>query len=221
MNTLRECAEAAVKASGADGWQITAGTAHAWAVTLYFNRDEKDVMRDVRSADGPGGSRGHSVVAAEVAAGARGDTEVSPANSSESPNSSPAVRSWKRWGYINDEDGNAGTAFLEFCHRKHSCPVTILEGHDAVERIEQEAYERGWNDREDELLVAADRIADDHRYAIDGVSPVVVDGWNRGDGDTWGVNLLSVRRSNDRDGLTPCRVHIYPGIGKDGKLVKE
>ncbi len=60
---------------------------------------------------------------------------------------SPARRMWKRW-----ECGGESYRLLEDAKcRSRSCgmPVheeTILRGHDAVEQIEREAYQRGLND---------------------------------------------------------------------------
>lgn len=221
MNTLRELAEAAVKASGADGWQITGGTAHAWAVTLYFNRDTKGVMSDVRIPHVPDGG-GPAVVVTQVAADARGDTEVAPAR-----------RMWKRW-----MDNLSERLFSD--NVPDSFPVTILPGHDAIERIEREAYERGFRDGDKTGYEEGRRhgmitvVEAGPCCAIDGVSPVVVDGWTHdnyadktmcGPPYPWtreiGSNRRVVSAWMKRDGScnTPCRVHLYPGVGADGKRV--
>lgn len=119
-----------------------------------------------------------------------------------------ARRMWKMFKhYADDTLGHVQTPGMD--------PVTILPGHSAVEEIEREAYERG----RQAIIDITMPLLKAETLAIDGVSPVVVDGFidDRFEVKPWVVGgLLAVFKKNcgkDR----PCRVHLYPGIGPDGK----
>lgn len=147
---------------------------------------------------------------------------------------SPARRMWKRWvskAAIEDM-GSPAPILMRQDSSPYRLPVTILPGHDAVEQIEREAYQRGQRDGE---LTERGRWVYDHTpQSIDGVLPVVVDGWTHDDYDDsrtmppypWTEELgsrrlvASVWRRKAGACNTPCRVYMYPGVGSDGKKVQ-
>lgn len=147
---------------------------------------------------------------------------------------SPARRMWRRW-VKPLKDGDICDALWKDHEKDRGrdpgsrIPVTILPGHSAVEEIEREAYLRGVRECEEKMQERIERIERQayergkrDAFAIDGVSPVVVDGWTM-------PHLIaspwhSVERNlhvyeYDYGEYDPCRVAIWPGIGPDGKLV--
>ena len=166
-----------------------------------------------------------------------GDNELAGCNMElpQGTDPSPARRMWKRWA-IEKEDGECGEVLWTRQERAlkyglDANPVTILPGHDAVEQIELAAYERGKRDgiaevrpyieEEKSRLRTLYEVPD----AIDGVEPVVVDGFTFDNGPPWTHMLnyhgriVSVFENPLGDCKTPCRVHLYPGVGSDGKRV--
>lgn len=216
---------AALDATGADGASIT-GTESEVSITLTFKREVSNGC-----SDGSACCRS-SVVASEVDNAGRNmelpqsDTEVAPAR-----------RMWKRWA-IEKEYGECGEVLWTRQERAlkyglDANPVTILPGHDAVEQIELAAYERGKRDgiaevrpyieEEKSRLRTLYEVPD----AIDGVEPVVVDGFTFAERRLvfpWDcdseIAQLNVWRNEDDQTPTPVRIHMYLGVGSDGKKVQ-
>ncbi len=221
----------------ADGAQVGAKDGF-YTITLLFDRERKVEDGPDSGVHGPVG-RGPAVVAEEVAAKPTGGTEVAPAR-----------RMWKRWGHIGNDVGfyhvvDSGVAFtiLPAPDDTYREPVTILPGHDAVEQIEREAWNRGHAEgvREAKAIINSNEVTrlaelrgDRFGYergkrdalAIDGVEPVVVDGFTFDNGPPWTHMLncdgrvVAVFEDPLGDCKTPCRVHLYQGVGSDGKKVQ-